>query len=164
MSNANITVIGAGLMGHGIAQVFALAGHDVTLYDSFEQTLASAKERIRANLGIDWSLKEWGATWQMRYYGAFRDECWDETECNQPNYQSPNWAYGVGANRKGASVYHDVQLRYSLPWNGTVSFGVRNLFDKTPTITYLVNTSSTAKLDPTLDIDRYFYLQYTQKF
>ena len=120
--------------------------------------------RIRANLGIDWSLKEWGATWQMRYYGAFRDECWDETECNQPNYQSPNWAYGVGANRKGASVYHDVQLRYSLPWNGTVSFGVRNLFDKTPTITYLVNTSSTAKLDPTLDIDRYFYLQYTQKF
>lgn len=50
MSNANITVIGAGLMGHGIAQVFALAGHDVTLYDSFEQTLASAKERIRANL------------------------------------------------------------------------------------------------------------------
>ena len=28
-----IAVIGAGLMGHGIAQVFALAGHDVTIYD-----------------------------------------------------------------------------------------------------------------------------------
>ncbi len=50
MSKAKITVIGAGLMGHGIAQVFALAGHDVTIYDSFEKTLATAKDRILANL------------------------------------------------------------------------------------------------------------------
>jgi 3-hydroxybutyryl-CoA dehydrogenase len=50
MTKARITVIGAGLMGHGIAQVFALAGHDVTIYDSFERTLASAKDRILANL------------------------------------------------------------------------------------------------------------------
>jgi len=45
-----ISVIGAGLMGHGIAQVFALAGHDVTIYDSFEKTLATAKARILNNL------------------------------------------------------------------------------------------------------------------
>ena len=45
-----IAVIGAGLMGHGIAQVFALAGHDVTIYDSFAATLATAKERILTNL------------------------------------------------------------------------------------------------------------------
>jgi 3-hydroxybutyryl-CoA dehydrogenase len=50
MAQARITVIGAGLMGHGIAQVFALAGHDVTIYDSFEKTLATAKDRILANL------------------------------------------------------------------------------------------------------------------
>ena len=50
MAKARITVIGAGLMGHGIAQVFALAGHDVTIYDSFEKTLATAKDRILANL------------------------------------------------------------------------------------------------------------------
>ncbi len=50
MGKARITVIGAGLMGHGIAQVFALAGHDVTIYDSFPKTLATAKERILANL------------------------------------------------------------------------------------------------------------------
>jgi len=120
--------------------------------------------RNRANLAIDWSRNEWGATWNMRYYGAFRDLCYDENECNQPNYQSPNWDYGVGANRKGASVYHDMQVRYSLPWKGTISFGVRNVFDKQPTITYTVDNSSTAKLDPVLDIDRYMYLQYTQKF
>jgi 3-hydroxybutyryl-CoA dehydrogenase len=50
MAKARIAVIGAGLMGHGIAQVFALAGHDVTIYDSFAATLDSAKARIHTNL------------------------------------------------------------------------------------------------------------------
>jgi 3-hydroxybutyryl-CoA dehydrogenase len=50
MAKARIAVIGAGLMGHGIAQVFALAGHDVTIYDSVEATLDSAKARILTNL------------------------------------------------------------------------------------------------------------------
>src|SRR5580704_17023604 len=50
MGNAKIAVVGAGLMGHGIAQVFALAGHDVTITDSFAQNLDTAKSRIAANL------------------------------------------------------------------------------------------------------------------
>jgi 3-hydroxybutyryl-CoA dehydrogenase len=50
MAKARIAVIGAGLMGHGIAQVFALAGHDVTIYDSFAAILDSAKARILTNL------------------------------------------------------------------------------------------------------------------
>lgn len=50
MSKARIAVIGAGLMGHGIAQVFALAGHDVTIYDSVAASLESAKTRILTNL------------------------------------------------------------------------------------------------------------------
>jgi 3-hydroxybutyryl-CoA dehydrogenase len=49
-AKARIAVIGAGLMGHGIAQVFALAGHDVTITDSFAPNLATAKSRIAANL------------------------------------------------------------------------------------------------------------------
>jgi 3-hydroxybutyryl-CoA dehydrogenase len=50
MSKPRIAVIGAGLMGHGIAQVFALAGHDVALTDAHAPTLASAKVRMLANL------------------------------------------------------------------------------------------------------------------
>jgi 3-hydroxybutyryl-CoA dehydrogenase len=50
MSKARISVIGAGLMGHGIAQVFALAGHDVTIYDAFPASLETVKARISANL------------------------------------------------------------------------------------------------------------------
>jgi 3-hydroxybutyryl-CoA dehydrogenase len=50
IAKARIAVIGAGLMGHGIAQVFALAGHDVTITDSFAKNLDTAKSRIAANL------------------------------------------------------------------------------------------------------------------
>lgn len=44
------TVLGAGAMGHGIAQVFAQAGCEVTLYDIDQQILDHAKEQVNANL------------------------------------------------------------------------------------------------------------------
>jgi 3-hydroxybutyryl-CoA dehydrogenase len=50
MAQARIAVVGAGLMGHGIAQVFALAGHDVNITDTVMQNLESVKARITANL------------------------------------------------------------------------------------------------------------------
>jgi 3-hydroxybutyryl-CoA dehydrogenase len=50
MAKARIAVIGAGLMGHGIAQVFAVAGHEVTITDSVAANRDSAKARILANL------------------------------------------------------------------------------------------------------------------
>jgi 3-hydroxybutyryl-CoA dehydrogenase len=50
MQPARIAVIGAGLMGHGIAQVFALAGHTITIYDQSAESLATVKARILTNL------------------------------------------------------------------------------------------------------------------
>jgi 3-hydroxybutyryl-CoA dehydrogenase len=50
MAKARIAVVGAGLMGHGIAQVFALAGHEVTIYDSIAGSLDTVKTRILTNL------------------------------------------------------------------------------------------------------------------
>jgi 3-hydroxybutyryl-CoA dehydrogenase len=47
---ARIAVIGAGLMGHGLAQVFALGGHAVTIYDAVDASLKTVKERISTNL------------------------------------------------------------------------------------------------------------------
>jgi 3-hydroxybutyryl-CoA dehydrogenase len=45
-----IAVVGAGLMGHGIAQVFACAGYEVGVHDVDTDALASVPERVRANL------------------------------------------------------------------------------------------------------------------
>jgi 3-hydroxybutyryl-CoA dehydrogenase len=47
---ARIAVIGAGLMGHGIAQVFALAGHEVRIQDTVMANLDTVTSRILANL------------------------------------------------------------------------------------------------------------------
>lgn len=51
----NVTVLGAGTMGHGIAHVAALAGCQVVLFDVTEELARAGLERIRANLakGVD---------------------------------------------------------------------------------------------------------------
>jgi 3-hydroxybutyryl-CoA dehydrogenase len=45
-----ILVVGAGTMGHGIAQLFAQEGYDVSLFSRSEQTLDRAKALIKSSL------------------------------------------------------------------------------------------------------------------
>ncbi len=45
-----VTIIGAGLMGHGIAQVFAAAGHETTLTDPDAGVLQAAPAHMARNL------------------------------------------------------------------------------------------------------------------
>lgn len=47
----NVTVIGAGLMGHGIAMEFAAHGLDVNLVDQSDTALQAARKRV--DLGLD---------------------------------------------------------------------------------------------------------------
>ena len=46
----SVAVLGAGTMGHGIAQVCATAGLDTRLFDIDEAALSGAREKIAANL------------------------------------------------------------------------------------------------------------------
>jgi 3-hydroxybutyryl-CoA dehydrogenase len=46
----NISIIGGGMMGHGIAQVFASHNYNVTLLDVQQNLLSKAIENIRSNL------------------------------------------------------------------------------------------------------------------
>jgi len=48
----NVGVLGAGLMGHGIAQVFGLKGYRVNLFDNDQRMLKSAPNRIQKNLQV----------------------------------------------------------------------------------------------------------------
>jgi 3-hydroxybutyryl-CoA dehydrogenase len=48
----NIAVIGAGLMGHGLAQIFAVHGYPVKLMDIKEDLLGKAMENVRSNLTL----------------------------------------------------------------------------------------------------------------
>ena len=50
MEVSKVAVVGAGDMGHGIAELFAVSGFDVTLADKFPQALEKAKGRVAASL------------------------------------------------------------------------------------------------------------------
>ena len=52
MTISNITVLGSGVMGHGIAQVSATAGYNIILRDIKQEFLDKALEKIR------WSLNK----------------------------------------------------------------------------------------------------------
>jgi 3-hydroxybutyryl-CoA dehydrogenase len=47
-----IAVIGSGVMGHGIAQVYGLAGFDVSLYDLRRGLLDRARENIENSMSV----------------------------------------------------------------------------------------------------------------
>jgi 3-hydroxybutyryl-CoA dehydrogenase len=48
----NITVLGSGIMGHGIAQSFLMGGYPVVLFDISEPILATAKAHVKKNLEL----------------------------------------------------------------------------------------------------------------
>ncbi len=51
-TNDHIAVIGAGLMGHGIALTFAQAGHSVSVFDPMAEALASLHARVSESLSL----------------------------------------------------------------------------------------------------------------
>src|ERR1051326_260789 len=52
MSSINkVTILGSGVMGHGIAQVVAMAGYDVALRDIEQSFLDKAMDKIKWSLG-----------------------------------------------------------------------------------------------------------------
>lgn len=50
MGSERIAIIGNGIIGHGTAQVFAMAGHGVTMIGRNPASLAAALERIKSSL------------------------------------------------------------------------------------------------------------------
>jgi 3-hydroxybutyryl-CoA dehydrogenase len=50
LEHRRIAIVGAGLMGHGLAQVFAEAGAAVAIHDPARPALESVHARVRANL------------------------------------------------------------------------------------------------------------------
>ena len=50
LNNAQVLVVGAGIMGAGIAQVAAQAGHAVMLYDTREGAALDAKTKLTTSL------------------------------------------------------------------------------------------------------------------
>ncbi len=118
--------------------------------------------RVRSNLGVDWTLGDFGATWTTRYYSSMKEECSYDDECNIPDYISPS----TGADpmrRTGANTFHDVQFRWNAPWNATISVGANNVFGHVGPVMYSAPNSQYSYYGG-FDIGRFYYLRYNQKF
>lgn len=122
--------------------------------------------RIKSNLYLDWTKGDWGVTWGMRYKSGLDEVCPFSSKdpniayCSDPNRRTADGA--APRNYLGAVTYHDIQVRYSTPWNATVSVGANNVFDKEPP---LALTAPYNQFDPQYDLPgAFYYLQYRQRF
>ena len=98
--------------------------------------------RLRGNLTTDWTYGDFSASWMIRYRSGLTED--------------------VSEGHIESVAYHDLQLSYNLPWNGTVRVGANNVFSKDPPVTLDAFANS---FDPQYDIPgRYLYMQYTQRF
>jgi len=120
--------------------------------------------RLRSNVGVDWQLGDFGATWTARYYSGMKESCVTNRPCTSPDHMAngePDAIREVGSN-----TFHDVQVNYKTPWNGTVAVGANNVFDHQGPLMF--SNSSFRHSDfpyyGGFDIGRFVYIKYTQRF
>lgn len=113
--------------------------------------------RTRANAALDWSYGDFSATWSTRYHSRLWEACAIVALCSDPD-RDP-----AARNYLPSTTYHDIQVRYNVPWNGTVKLGVNNIFKKDPPFSTQAFANS---FDPQYDIpdSRYMYMEYVQRF
>ncbi|PTS76003.1 TonB-dependent receptor [Stenotrophomonas sp. HMWF022] len=121
-----------------------------------------ANFRVRSNLNVDWSLGNLGVNWAVRYYSSMKEPCSYDTECNLPDFNSA-YTLGQPTRKVGSNTFHDVQVRYTLPWQATVSVGANNVFNHEGPVMYSQPNSSFSYYGG-FDIGRYYYMKYTQRF
>jgi len=68
MEFKNITVLGSGIMGHGIAHVSAMAGYNVVLWDIEQPFLDKAMEKIKWSLDKLVSKEKYLKMNEMKYF------------------------------------------------------------------------------------------------
>ena len=123
--------------------------------------------RVRSNLTLGWDVGNFGASWTARYYSGVKERCINARarpdECSDPGVQAPWYAGSRDYNERGSVTFHDVQFRYSLPWDATVSVGANNVFEKYGPIMYTQPNSAFSYYGG-YDIGRFVYMKYQQRF
>lgn len=122
--------------------------------------------RVRSNLTLDWQKGNLGASWTTRYYSGMKEKCSYDLdggpECNLAGFQSP-YTDLQPSRQVGSNTFHDLQVRYAAPWNGTVSLGVNNVFKHEGPVMYSQPNSSFTYYGG-FDIGRFIYMKYQQRF
>jgi iron complex outermembrane receptor protein len=138
--------------------------------------------RFRSTVNLNWSYKQFGATWTIRYYSSLSEPCiapnpsLDEFfPCNNPTKDLANSPNGL--NRQGGIAFNDLQVSWVAPWKGRIALGATDVFNRKAPLSYTGVYSVAGPLGPTgtdgyggfpynpqYDIGRVIYLKYEQKF
>lgn len=128
--------------------------------------------RLRGNVTLDWSWRDFGASWTMRYFSPLKAPCAfpppntvSAFPCTLPNYYAPG--VGVEPMTQIASVtFDDMQVYWKAPWNGTISLGANNIFNRKGPYIYggYAGSDTPYNYNASYDIGRFIYVRYQQKF
>jgi iron complex outermembrane receptor protein len=120
--------------------------------------------RLRSNANLTWSKGPWAATWGTRYYSGTKENCYFDDRCSLPDYAAPDTqGTNVPMNELGANTFHDVQVRWTAPWNATVAVGANNVFEHYAAPAYDQPNSGYSYYGG-FDIGRFVYMKYQQRF
>ncbi|HEY0660518.1 MAG TPA: TonB-dependent receptor [Lysobacter sp.] len=120
--------------------------------------------RLRSNASLGWERGAWAATWAARYYSGGKEDCFFEDRCSLPDFSSPDTQGLITPkNELGSNTFHDVQVRWTAPWDATVSVGANNVFEHYAAPSY-VQPNSGFSYYGGFDIGRFVYLKYQQRF
>jgi iron complex outermembrane recepter protein len=118
--------------------------------------------RNRANLNLNYTVDDLKLTWSTRYWGASVDSR------NGNNFNFSNFDSLTTFNEVDAVFYHDMNVRYNFTNTFEGTFGVKNVFDKTPPMlpqgTALGGTGINTVSEAYDVTGRYFYAGVNVKF
>ncbi len=139
-----------------------------------------ASWRLRSTATVRWQYGDWGVNYGARYFSPLNEDCAgfqalhttidpatgrpiaDFPLCSDPTRVVGTPPRLAPRNRIGGTTYHDLQVTYNTPFDGTLRVGARNLFDKQPP--RAVSPFANSFVD-SYDIPGVFwYVGYTQRF
>lgn len=134
-----------------------------------QSTSYGSNHRIRANAGLDWSYGDFGVSWNTRYFSKIKEACLDRVgvpeQCDIPNFIAANPSQNGPIKIHGANTFHDLQVRWSAPWNATISVGANNVFEHEGPVSYdNARRGANVTYYGNFDIGRFTYVRYTQNF
>ncbi len=150
------------------------------------------RHRLRSQLNTTWNYSSWTVSATLEFRSAVNESCNNVNNtalalgardpaflalrelCSDPTRIVDTYRFRPGTNqieavptasprnRLGGTAYTHLQGSYQTPWDGVLSAGVRNLFDRDPPFSSdsFANSFDAQYLTP----GRFFYVNYTQKF
>ncbi|UXI66260.1 TonB-dependent receptor domain-containing protein [Tahibacter amnicola] len=151
----------------------------------FNNSAAGSLWRLQSRLSATWSRDSWTATLGATYTSAVQENCNGVANtaanlgqpelsrlCSNPDrviniYEGTGESISSRPSRQAentldATWYFDAQGSWKTPWNGRITAGIRNLFDKDPPVCFSCfanNFESNYRIP-----GRFYYMSYQQTF